>query len=364
LVDEIRPRAWPGTPVLMRAWRLLPPETAHALAIWALRRGLAPTVTPPASPRLKTSFCGFELPHPLGLAAGFDKNAEAVSGLFGLGFAFVEIGTVTPRPQAGNPKPRLFRLRAQQALINRMGFNNEGREAVAARLAGPEACRPGPLGANIGANRDAVDLVADYLACFYGLYRLVDYVTINVSSPNTPGLRDWQRRARLDELLAALLEARAKLAGPERPKPLLLKIAPDLEPDAEAGIAEVALARGLDGLIISNTTTARPEVVSGRARDEAGGLSGAPLFLRSTQQLGRFHRLTGGRLPLVAVGGILRGADAYAKIRAGASALQLYTALVYRGPRVVTRTLAELERLLALDGVARLEDARGADVET
>ena len=185
-----------------------------------------------------------------------------------------------------------------------------------------------------------------------------------MSSPNTPGLRDLQSRARLDELLAALVEARSALAGGSRPKPLLLKIAPDLEPDAEAGIAEVALARGIDGLIISNTTTARPQVVSGRRRDEAGGLSGAPLFLRSTEQLGRFHRLTRGRLPLVGVGGILRGGDAYAKIRAGASALQLYTALVYRGPRVVSRILAELDQLLALDGVARLEDARGADVET
>jgi dihydroorotate dehydrogenase len=306
---------------------------------------------------------GFDLPHPLGLAAGFDKNAEAIPGLFGLGFSFVEIGTVTPRPQAGNPKPRLFRLRRAQALINRMGFNNDGREAVVARLAG-RAATPGPIGANIGANRDARDPIADYVACFYGLYRLVDYVTINVSSPNTPGLRDLQSRARLDELLAALLTARAGLAGPERPRPLLLKIAPDLDADAEAAIAEVALARGIDGLIIGNTTTARPQVVSGRHRDQAGGLSGAPLFLRSTEQLGRFHRLTQGRLPLVGVGGILRGSDAYAKIRAGASALQLYTALVYRGPRVVSRILAELEQLLALDGVVRLEEVRGAHVET
>jgi dihydroorotate dehydrogenase len=363
LVDEATPLGWRSAPVLMPAWRLLPPETAHALAIWALRCGLAPTVTPPAAPRLRTSFCGFELPHPLGLAAGFDKNAEAVPGLFGLGFAFVEIGTVTPRPQAGNPRPRLFRLRRAQALINRMGFNNAGLEAVRARLMG-HAARPGPLGANVGANRDAPDPVADYVACLRGLYQLVDYLAVNVSSPNTPGLRDLQSRARLDELLGALVAARAELAGGSRPKPLLLKIAPDLDADAEAGIAEVALARGIDGLIIGNTTTARPQVVSGRHRDQAGGLSGAPLFLRATEQLGRFHRLTQGRLPLVGVGGILRGSDAYAKIRAGASALQLYTALVYRGPRVVSRILAELEQLLVLDGVVRLEDARGADVET
>ena len=230
-------------------------------------------------------------------------------------------------------------------------------------MRGSEAS-PGPLGANIGANRDARDAIADYVACLRGLYPLVDYVTINVSSPNTPGLRDLQGRARLDELLAALVEARSALAGGSRPKPLLLKIAPDLAPDDEAAIAEVALARGIDGLIISNTTTARPQVVSGRHRDEAGGLSGARLFLRSTEQLGRFHRLTRGRLPLVGVGGILRGGDAYAKIRAGASALQLYTALVYRGPRVVSRILADLDHLLALDGVARVEDARGVDAVT
>jgi dihydroorotate dehydrogenase len=348
--------------MLTRALHLLPPETAHGVALWALGRGLGPVVRPPSSPRLATSFCGFDLPHPLGLAAGFDKNALVVPGLFRLGFAFVEIGAVTPRPQAGNPRPRLFRLRREQALINRMGFNNAGLEAARARLAG-RAASPGPLGANIGANRDTRDPLADYLACLRGLYGLADYVTINVSSPNTPGLRDLQSRARLDELLRALLEARAALAGSAPPKPLLLKIAPDLTPDDEAGVAEVALARGIDGLIISNTTTARPQVVRSCHGAEAGGLSGAPLFLQSTEQLGRFHRLTGGELPLVGVGGILRGGDAYAKIRAGASALQLYTALIYRGPRAVSRILAELDQLLALDGIARLEDARGVDVE-
>jgi dihydroorotate dehydrogenase len=347
--------------VLTRALQLLPPEAAHGVALWALRRGLVPAITPPSSPRLKTSFCGFELAHPLGLAAGFDKNAEAASGLFGLGFAFVEVGTVTPRPQGGNPKPRLFRLRAQQALINRMGFNNDGLDAMRSRLARRDPAW-GPLGANIGANRDAKDPIADYVTCLRGVYEVVDYLAVNVSSPNTPGLRDLQSRARLDELLGALLEARAALAGSAWPKPLLLKIAPDLAPDEEEAIAEVALGRRIDGLIIGNTTTARPEVVSGhRHRDEPGGLSGAPLFLRSTEQLGRFHRLTGGSLPLVGVGGILRGGDAYAKIRAGASALQLYTALVYRGPRAVSRILAELDRLLELDGCARLEEARGVD---
>jgi dihydroorotate dehydrogenase len=267
---------------------------------------------------------------------------------------------VTPRPQPGNPRPRLFRLRREQALINRMGFNNDGVAAVAGRL---EAGRPwpGPVGANIGANRDSPDPVADYVAGLRALYPLVDYLAINVSSPNTPGLRDLQQAARLDALLAALLETRAGLAGAGRPKPLLLKIAPDLTSDDEAALAEVVVARGVDGLIIGNTTTARPPIVASRHRDQPGGLSGAPLFLRSTEQLGRFFRLTGGALPLIGVGGILRGADAYAKIRAGASALQIYTALVWRGPRAVAAILAELDRLLAQDGRARLADARGID---
>jgi len=349
--------------MLTRALQLLPPESAHGAALWALRRGLVPAVTPPSSPRLATSFCGIDLAHPLGLAAGFDKNAAAVPGLFRLGFSFVEVGTVTPRPQAGNPRPRLFRLRAQQALINRMGFNNDGLEALRARLMERDP-RWSPLGANIGANRDAKDPVADYVACLRGLYELVDYVAINVSSPNTPGLRELQGQARLDELLGALIEACSALAGGNRARPLLLKIAPDLAPDDEAALAEVALARGVDGLIVANTTIERPQIVPRRYRDEPGGLSGAPLFLKSTEQLGRFYRLTGGKLPLIGVGGILRGADAYAKIRAGASALQLYTALIYRGPRLVSRIIGELDRLLELDGYARLGDARGVDTGT
>jgi dihydroorotate dehydrogenase len=336
---------------------LLPPETAHRLAIRALAQGLAGSALLPARPRLATGFCGLALPHPLGLAAGFDKNAEAVHGLFAQGFACVEIGTVTPRPQAGNPRPRLFRLRREQALINRMGFNNDGLAAVERRLAALGA-RPGVLGANLGANKDSADRVADYVQGLQALHPLVDYLAINVSSPNTPGLRDLQRRDRLQALLAALLKARAAAGSA---KPLLLKVAPDLEPAEEADIAEVALALGIDGLIVSNTTLARPEIVSGRMREQAGGLSGAPLFLGSTEQLGRFFRLTEGRLPLIGVGGIASGAEAYAKIRAGASALQLYTALVYQGPAVIGRVLDELDQRLAGDGFARLTDAVGAD---
>jgi dihydroorotate dehydrogenase len=346
--------------MLTRALHLLPPETAHGLALWALGHGLVPALAPASSARLATSFCGFELPHPLGLAAGFDKNAKAVPGLFRLGFAFVEVGTVTPRPQPGNPRPRLFRLRREQALINRMGFNNDGLEAICARLAGRDP-RSGPLGVNIGANRDSADPVADYVTCLRALYGLVDYVAINVSSPNTPGLRDLQRRARLDDLLGALLAARNDLAGDRRAKPMLVKIAPDLAARDEDDIAEVVTARRVDGLIIGNTTIARPPALTGRHRAEAGGLSGAPLLQRSTAQLRRFHRLTGGALPLIGTGGVLHGTDAYAKIRAGASALQLYTALIYRGPRAVVRILGELDRLLEQDGSARIDDARGVD---
>jgi dihydroorotate dehydrogenase len=346
----------------LRGLQLLPPESAHGLAIRALASGLGPRIALPERPRLRTRFLGFELPHPLGLAAGFDKNAEAVAGLFALGFSFVEIGTVTPRPQAGNPKPRLFRLPHQQALINRMGFNNDGLEAVRARL---EALGPrrGPLGANIGANRDSADPIADYVACLRGLYPLVDYLTVNVSSPNTPGLRDLQRRDRLDELLGALLEVRRALGGAAKPLlvPLLVKVSPDLPPEGEEAIAEVVLARGIDGLIVSNTTVDRRSVVAGRFGREVGGLSGPPLFPRSTEQLGRLFRLTGGRLPLIGVGGVASGADAYAKVRAGASALQLYTALVYQGPKVIARVLGELDGLLAKDGYAQLGDAIGVD---
>jgi dihydroorotate dehydrogenase len=347
--------------MLIRALHLLPPEEAHRAALFALRHGLIARQQAPRSARLRTSLLGHELSHPLGLAAGFDKNAEAVPGLFKLGFSFVEIGTLTPKPQAGNPKPRLFRLPDQQALINRMGFNNDGLEVVCARLE-KLAPLPGPLGANIGANRDSADPIADYVAGLRALHPLVDYVTVNVSSPNTPGLRDLQRRNRLDDLLGALLEVRSALAGTGGTiKPLFLKVSPDLRPEDEEEIAEVALARGLDGLIVSNTTVARADIPPADHRDQPGGLSGPPLFRRSTEQLGRFFRLTGGRVTLIGAGGIATGADAYAKIRAGASALQLYTALIYQGPKLVARLLAELDGLLARDGYATIGAAVGAD---
>jgi dihydroorotate dehydrogenase len=345
--------------MLTRALHLLPPEAAHRVAIWGLGHGLVRRCPAGAFPSLATSLCGLELPNPLGLAAGFDKNAQGLPGLAKLGFGFVEIGTVTPEPQGGNPRPRVFRLPEDRALINRLGFNSEGLERVRARLA---QRRPewGVIGANIGANRDAADPVADYLAGLHGLYPLVDYLTVNVSSPNTPGLRRLQHGSELETLLAALTAARRELAE-GAPKPLLLKIAPDLTADEERAIAEAALAAGIDGLVIANTTLARPATLQSRHRDEAGGLSGAPLLAPATAQLKRIWRLTGGRLPLVGVGGIASGADAYAKIRAGASAVQLYTAMIFGGPAVVRRVLAELAALLARDGHAHLAAAVGSD---
>jgi dihydroorotate dehydrogenase len=373
--------------MLTRALHLLPPETAHRMAIWALGHDLVARRPADACPRLATRLCNLALPNPLGLAAGFDKNAEALSGLARMGFGFVEIGTVTPRPQQGNPKPRLFRLPEDRALINRLGFNGEGLDRVRARLARRTRAW-GVIGANIGANRDAKDPIEDYVTGLRGVYALVDYVTVNVSSPNTPGLRRLQHGGHLDTLLTALLatcreledsqprrqsgpppghpgQAGAAQAGTGRApttKPIFLKIAPDLEPEQEAEIAATALAAGIDGLIVANTTLARPHSLKGRHRQQAGGLSGAPLMAPSTALLRRIYRLTGGRLPLIGVGGIASGADAYAKIRAGATAVQLYTALIYQGPDVLRRILDELDALLARDGHTHLAAAVGSDV--
>jgi dihydroorotate dehydrogenase len=339
-----------------RALHLLPPETAHRLAIRALGHGLAPRQAE-AWPRLATNLCGLELPNPLGLAAGFDKNAEALPGLAKLGFGWIEIGTVLPNPQAGNPRPRIFRLRQDRAVINRLGFNSQGLERVRARLARRKPSW-GVIGANLGSNRDSADPVQDYVTCLKGLHALVDYVTINVSSPNTPGLRALQHGGKLEALLEALMETRAGL-GSDGPKPILLKIAPDLDEEQERAIAESAMAMGIDGLIVGNTTLARPDLRS-RDRGQAGGLSGPPLMARSTAQLGRLYRFTEGRLPRVGVGGIASGAVAYAKIRAGAGALQLYTAFIYQGPGVVRRVLGELDALLARDGHASVAAALGS----
>lgn len=341
--------------------RLLSPETAHALSLWALAHGLVRSMPRPEFPGLRLKLWGLDFPTPIGLAAGFDKDARVVDAMLGLGFGFVEVGTVTPRAQPGNPGPRLFRLGEDEAVINRLGFNSEGLKAVAAGLEARRG-RSGVVGVNIGKNRDTADDAADYVTCLEGLHGLADYVVVNVSSPNTPGLRELQERERLTPLLEALAAARARLVGAgERAAPLLLKIGPDLSEEEAAAIAEVALAHGLEGLVVSNTTLARPEGLQSRHRDQAGGLSGRPLFARSTRLLAEMYRLTQGRIPLVGVGGVASAADAYAKIRAGASLVQLYTGLVFRGPGLVARITAELAGLLERDGFERVTQAVGAD---
>lgn len=343
----------------MPALRCLDPETAHRLTVRSLAAGFAPVdrSAPPAA--LGQRLWGLDFPHPVCLAAGFDKSAECWRGLLRLGVGAVEVGTVTPRPQAGNPRPRLFRLPEDRAVINRNGFNNDGLEVAAGRLAGRDR-RAGIVGINIGANKDTADPVDDYVTGMRRLAPLADYVTINVSSPNTPGLRDLQGEGPLGRLLSAALQARAEACGEPGP-PVLLKIAPDLADGQLEAIVETAVAAGVDGLIVSNTTVARPESLRGTARGETGGLSGRPLFDPSTRVLARAHRAAAGRLPLVGVGGVEDGATAYAKIRAGARLVQLYTALVYKGPGLFRRIRDELAVLLEADGIARIEDAVGLD---
>lgn len=339
--------------------RLLPPETAHRATIWALAAGLVPRLPAADDPILRVRLWGRDFANPLGLAAGFDKDAEAHAACLGLGFGFVEIGSVTPRPQPGNPRPRLFRLDADRAVINRMGFNSRGLDFAARRLAGRDRSA-GIVGANLGKNKESADAAADYAAGARRLAPLADYLVVNVSSPNTPGLRALQGREPLARLIEAVLAARAEVAS-RQPPPLLLKIAPDLTDEDKRDIVEVALGRGLDGLIVSNTTIARPASLRSPHARETGGLSGRPLFAPSTAVLADMYRLTGGRIPLVGVGGISSGADAYAKIRAGASLLQLYTALVYEGPGLVRRILADLAVRLRADGFAGVAEAVGAD---
>ena len=343
-----------ATPLL----RLLDPEDAHRLTLAALKAGLGPRARADAHPSLHTTIAGLALPNPIGLAAGFDKNAEAPGAMLRAGFGFVECGTTTPRAQAGNPRPRLFRLTPDRAVINRMGFNNDGLEAFAAGLSARP--RGGVVGANVGANKDSDDRVRDYVLGLRRLWPLADYFTLNVSSPNTPGLRDLQARSALEDLLGAVAEARAGLtAGPGGARPVFLKVAPDLGEGAVGDIVEAALAFGLDGLIVSNTTVARAEGLRSRHRGEAGGLSGAPLFAPSTRLLAQFHAAADGRLALIGVGGVGSAREAYAKIRAGASAIQLYSALALRGPGLIGELAAGLADLLRADGFSSLAQAIG-----
>jgi dihydroorotate dehydrogenase len=336
------------------ALRLLPPESAHDLTLSLVRRAaplLPRTLADP--PCLRVSALGLDFPNPVGLAAGFDKNAAVPDAMARLGFGFVECGTVTPKPQGGNPRPRLFRLAEDRAVINRMGFNNAGMVVAARRLQARQGA--GIVGINIGANKDSADRVADYRAAFDVLGSLADYVTINISSPNTPGLRGLQNKEDLSRLLDAVLSSRGGLK-----KPVLVKIAPDLDDTALDDIAAAALMRGVDGLIVSNTTIARPPLRSRHFR-ETGGLSGAPLRALSLKILRGMRQRVGNRLTLIGVGGIASGADAYARIRAGASLVQLYTALVYEGPGLVARIKAELAECLTRDGYETVGEAIGAD---
>ena len=336
---------------LLPALRRLDPERAHLLALRALQAGLAGRSTGTDDPVLATALLGRTLANPLGLAAGFDKDATAAAGLLRLGFGAVELGTVTPRPQPGNARPRLFRLE-DGAVINRMGFNNRGIAAFAARL---PRLRPPPgtlLGANVGINKDGAEPERDYPALVAAVAGHVGYVALNVSSPNTAGLRGLQDRARLDAILAAVM------AVPGRP-PVFVKIAPDLPPGALEDIVAVAVERGAAGLIVSNTTVARPPGLGGRHAAEAGGLSGPPLMAPSTALLAQAWRLAGGRLALVGAGGVSTGADVLAKLRAGASVVQLYSAFAVHGPALLPRLKAQLATALRQEGFATAGAAVG-----
>lgn len=336
---------------------LLDPEAAHNLTIKGLKSGLSPTFFHGSDdPVLKTSVFGLDFNNPVGLAAGFDKNAEVMDAMLAQGFGFVEAGTVTPLPQSGNAKPRLFRLKEDRAVINRFGFNNAGLEAFAKNLT-EQRNRPGIVGANVGANKDATDRTADYVTGIRRLNGLASYFTVNISSPNTPGLRALQSRDALEDLLVKVIKARSE--GPATP--VLLKIAPDLSEEDKKDIAEVALAVGIDGLIVSNTTLERPESLKSANRGESGGLSGAPLMAISTKTLSDIYKLTDGKIPLVGVGGIASGADAYAKIRAGASLVQFYSMLVYGGTGLLTKIKRELADCIKSDGFVSVEHAVGAD---
>jgi dihydroorotate dehydrogenase len=333
------------------------PETAHGLSLHALRAGLAALPGPVSSARLATDLAGLKLPNPVGLAAGFDKNAVALPQLMRAGFGWLEVGAATPRPQEGNPRPRLWRLTEDRAAINRFGFNNEGMEPITARL----AARPAgiPVGLNLGANKDSADRAADFARVLAHAGPHLDFATVNVSSPNTEKLRDLQGKEALAALLSGVIAARAGLA---QPIPVFLKIAPDLSPAELEDLAEVALSSGIDGIIATNTTLARDGLKCADAHQQ-GGLSGAPLFEKSTRVLAQLSRLTAGKLPLIGVGGIGSAEQAYEKIRAGASAVQLYTAMVYGGLSLAADVARGLDALLARDGFTSVAEAVGTGRE-
>jgi len=342
--------------LLRPAIHTLDPELAHRLTIAGLR--LAPTLPQSKAGALAVHVAGLDFPGPVGLAAGFDKDAEVPDAMLGMGFGFTEVGSITPHPQAGNPKPRLFRLSEDKAVINRMGFNNSGGQAALKRLE-RRAGRPGIVGVNIGANKDSADRVADYAAMAAMMTPVASYLAVNISSPNTPGLRALQDESALTGLLDAVIEARDSVVAEGAP-PIFLKVAPDLTPTDVDAIARIVLDRKLDALIISNTTIDRP-ILHSQHRDEGGGLSGAPLKAKATERLRDFRKATGGEIPLIGVGGIATAEDAWERIRAGASLVQLYSAMVYEGPglaRIITRGL---ERLMRRAGFENIEQAVGSE---
>ncbi len=338
-----------------KAVQMLDPEAAHRATIRMMASPFAPRFFVRSDPILKSRVAGIDFKNPLGLAAGFDKNAEAPNGMLRLGFGFVEVGAVTPRPQPGNDRPRVFRLREDAAVINRYGFNNHGLEVIAGRLS--RRRRIGIVGINLGANKDSADRIEDYVAGVRGLEGLVDFYTVNISSPNTPGLRALQDAASLTDLLARVIAARDALTTKA---PVFLKVAPDLADADKTDIAAIAVRERIDALIISNTTTARPESLKSPYASEKGGLSGRPLFGPSTALLAEFQQSLKGRLPLIGVGGVSSLEDAYAKIRAGASLVQLYTALIYKGPGLVASIVEGLPERLRADGFRSLAEAVGA----
>ena len=341
---------------------LLPPEAAHEATLKALELRLFPASPDPDHPCLAVRFAGLALPNPIGIAAGFDKDARVPDAVLDLGCGFAEVGTVTPRPQAGNPQPRLFRLPLDRAVINRLGFNNAGHEAALQRLL-QRRTRGGVVGVNIGANKDAVDRIADYVRGIEAFGGVASYIAVNISSPNTPGLRDLQAPAALDELLGRLLEARAKLGAAGRHKPpLVVKLSPDIaEEDLEPIVARL-VAHSIDGIAVANTTLSRRGLTEPAAR-EAGGLSGRPLFHRATVMLARVYEASSGKIPLIGIGGIDSGEAALAKIRAGATLIQLYTGLIYEGPGLIQRIKAHLTEAVRNAGAASIADLVGHDAQ-
>jgi dihydroorotate dehydrogenase len=342
--------------------RALDPETAHSLVVKGMT--LMPVPRAPADDsRLSVGAFGLHFPNPVGIAPGFDKHAEIPDSLLGLGFGFVEVGTITPLPQPGNPRPRIFRLEADQAVINRLGFNSQGAAAAVERLRA-RAGRPGIVGINVGANKESPDRTADYIRLIDTMAPFASYITVNVSSPNTPGLRDMQQRAVLDELLSRVMEARHRAQEQFGPKPILLKVAPDLALADLDDAVSVARARGVDGMILGNTTIGRPAWLRDPAAKETGGLSGRPLFPLATRMLAEAYLRVENAFPLVGVGGIDSGQAAVAKIRAGATVLQLYSGLVYRGLKLVSDIKSELLTELDRSGASGLPELVGVDAKS